>query len=803
MLRNYFKIGWRNLRKNKIYTLINILGLAVGLTFTLLIGSYVWEEWQVNADLRNIDNQYIIQSKWKQPNMGIEITTLAPLAKTLKEQYPNLVANYYRFDGIKTIVSKGDKHFREDIQLGDSTLLTMYGLPLLAGNPKTALNGPNSMVIPVQLAQKYFGRTNVLGETLTIDSFSGSRKEFMITGVLDKIPQNSVIDLLIENGTPILLSVSSMAFFNRGQLENWNNVYIVNFLELKEGITKDDLKGPIARTLATNAPEYLRANVEIYLTPLKEFYRQANNGLIQKTVLTLSIVSIFILLMAIVNFVNISIGSSTSRLKEIGVRKVLGSKKAQIIGQFLAESLLITFFSLIVSLIFYQVLRPFFGEILGKEIKSLLAFAPSFALVLVVSTFLIGILAGAYPAFALSAFPSIDSMKGKLKSVKENVLFRRLLIVSQFTIALFVFGGAVIISQQVNYFFNKNLGYNKESMLWIPLPRDWTPAGIQKMETLRNEMARLPKVAAASFAYEIPNGKTGFSSGLFKAGSDSTNAIAMNVLQTDEKYAETYQIPMATGAFFYAKKGTFNSEQIVINEAAAKALGFKNAEAALGQKVRLQGFFQVFTIHGITKDFHFTSMHQTIQPLAFVHLKNTNVYRYLTLRLQPTNLSESLAALEQSWNHLAPGTPFEFTFLEDTLHKLYQSEVRLKKAAQLATFLAIIIVLLGVVGMVSLSVARRTKELGIRKVLGASGVSLVMLFLKEFLAVSAVAALISFPMILTAMNQWLQNYAYRIEMSWISFATIGIIFGTLIILLVGFQTFKATLMNPTQSLRSE
>lgn len=802
MLQNYFRIGWRNLRKNKIYTLINILGLAVGLTFTLLICSYVWEEWQVNADLRNIDNQYIIQSEWKESDMGLGITTFAPLGKTLKEQYPNLVANYYRFDGIKTVVSKGDKHFREDIQLGDLTLLTMYGLPLLSGNPQTALNSPNSMVIPVQLAQKYFGRTNVLGESLTIDSFSGSRKEFMITGVLDKIPQNSVIDL-IEDATPILLSASSMAFFNRGQLEDWNLVYIVNYLELKEGVTKEDMKRPIAKTLATNVPENLRANVEIYLTPLKEFYRQANNGLIQKTILTLSVVAVFILLMAIVNFVNISIGSSTSRLKEIGVRKVLGSKKAQIIGQFLAESLLITFFSLIVSLIFYQVLRSFFGEILGREIKSLFAFGPSFALILVLLTVTIGILAGAYPAFALSAFPSIDSMKGKLRSVKENVLFRRLLIVSQFAIALFVFGGAVVISQQVNYFFNKDLGYNKESMLWIPLPRDWTPAGIQKMETLRNEMARLPKVVSASFAYEIPNGKMGFGSGLFKIGGDSTNAVTMSVLQTDEKYAETYQIPMATGEFFYAQKGTFNPEQIVVNEATAKALGFKNAGAALGQKVRLQGISQVFTIHGITKDFHFTSMHQTIQPLAFVHLRNNNVYRYLTLRLQPTHLSETLTALEKNWNRLASGTPFEFTFMEDTLQKLYQSEIRLKKAAQLATVLAIVIVFLGVVGMVSLNVRRRTKELGIRKFLGASGIGLVMLFLKEFLVVVVVAAFISFPLVFFSLNTWLQNYAYRIEMSWLSFAGVGIVFGLLIILLVGFQTFKATLMNPTESLRSE
>lgn len=802
MIQNYFKIGWRNLQKNKTYTLINILGLAMGMTFTLLIGSYILGELHVNAGLRNIENQYIVQSKWKEPNMGLNITSLAPLGKTLKENYPHLVANYYRFDGIKTVVSKGDKHFREDLQLGDSTLLTMYGLPLLAGNPKTALNTPNSLVLPVELAQKYFGRIDVLGESLIIDSFSGSRQAFMITGVLDKIPQNSVIDLL-EDSTPILLSLSSMPFFDRGQLDNWANVYIVNYLELKEGVKKEDLTGPIAKTLALNAPENIRANVEIYLTPLKDFYRQTNNGLIQKTMLTLSLVSIFILLMAITNFINISIGSSTSRLKEIGVRKVLGSKKGQIIGQFLAESLLITFFSLIISLVLYSTLRSFFGEIVGKEVKSLLVFTPSSLLVLVSFVFIIGILAGAYPAFVLSSFPSIEAMRGKLKSVKENVVFRRLLMVSQFTLALFVFVGAVIISQQVNYFFKKDLGYNKEFIVWIPLPRDWSSEGIQRMETIRNEMARLPQISAASFAYEIPNGKTGFRSGFFKVGDDSTHAIAMDVLQTDEKYAETYQIPMVAGTFFYAKRGTFNPEHVVVNEATAKALGFKKPEAALGQKIRLQGDPQMFSIQGVTKDFHFTSMHQTIQPLVFLHVKNTNVYRYLTLKLLPANLSKSLAILEQNWNRLAPGTPFEFNFMEETLQKLYQSEVRLKKAAQLATTLAIIIILLGVIGMVSLSVARRTKELGIRKVLGASAVSLVMLFLKEFLVVSGLAAFIAFPLVFFSMDTWLQNYAYRIEISWLSFVGVGATFGVLIILLVGFQTFKATLMNPKDTLRSE
>ena len=800
MFQNYFKIAWRNLMKRKFYSLVTIFGLSVGMTFTFLIGSFVWGELQVNKDLRNAGSQYMLKSKWKKADMGVDIATLAPLGKALKETYPNLVANYYRFDGITSTVSKGDKHFKEEFQIGDSTLLTMYGFPLLHGDAATALNEPNSVVLPYNIAIKYFGITDVVGQTLTLDSFSGQKGEFMITAVLDKLPHNSVANL-VDDRTPIFLPPGSMQFFGRGDLENWSNTYIVNFIELKPGVAQESLIKPIQQLIATNTPASVSQNLEVELVPLSDLYWEANNGLVQKTVLTISTVALFILFMAIVNFVNISIGSSSARLKEIGVRKVLGSLKIQVIRQFLTESILIALLSLILSLFLYEVLKSYFTEILGKTLPSIFLSGPYFILAAIFLALITGLLAGIYPAFILSSLPSVDSMKGKLKSVKENIFFRRMLIASQFTIALFVFVAAAVISQQVSYFFNKDLGYNKEFIFSVTVPRDWSAEGVQKMETIRKEMARLPEVTEASVSYEIPNGRNGFSAPVYKLGQDSTQAVFMPVLQADENYAETYKIPMVSGQFFQSVQQ--NADEVVVNEETLKAMNLGNTASAVGQKLKLQGFNQTFTIAGVVKNFHFESMHQTIRPLAFLHIKTVNNYRFLSFKVSNGNVGKSVAGIEKKWNQLLPDAPFEYTFMDDTLHKLYKSEVRLQKASQVATILAMVIVLLGILGMVSLNVSKRTKELGIRKVLGASALSIIILFVKEFLYVMGISMLISFPLVILSMNKWLQNYAYRIQLDWLTFAYVGLIFGIVIAVLVGLQTYKAAMMNPVKSIKTE
>lgn len=802
MLHNYFKIAWRNLLRRRFYAAVNIFGLSVGMTFAFLIFSYVYGELRVNMDLRNAGAQYMLTSKWKKADMGLNITTPAPLGKSLKDNYPNLVANYYRFDGVSATVSKGEQHFKESIQIGDSTLLTMYGFPLLHGHAATALVKPNSLVIPYEKAMKYFGKTDVVGQTLLLDSFSGKKSEFMITAVLDKLPYNSVSNLT-GNEQSIFMSPDGMQFFGRGEFGNWANIYIVNFIELKQGVRQEALAKPVLQLLRTNTSELIQKNLKVELVPLKNLYREANNGVVQKTVLTLTTISLFILLMAIVNFVNISIGSSSSRLKEIGIRKVLGSMKGQVIRQFLAESVLLTFISMIISLFLYEIFRSYFGAVLGKVLPSIFqlpayTFLFPFALALVT-----GLLAGFYPAFILSSLQSVDSMKGKIKSIRENLFFRRLLISSQFSIALFVIISSAVISRQVNYFFDKDLGYNDEFIFSVTTPRDWSPQGVQKMEAVRKEMLQLPEVSNAAVSYEIPNGKTGFSAALYKAGQDSTQAIYLPVLQTDENFAGTYSIPMIAGHFFQSEQQTYVPGRIVINEEAVKKLGLESATSAVGQQLRFQGAAQVFTVAGVVKNFHFESMHQSMRPLAFQQLQAFNNYRYISFRIRPGNIGPSLAAIENMWKQLLPDTPFEYTFMDDTLHNLYQSEVRLKKASQLATALAIAIVVLGILGMISISVAKRTREVGIRKVLGASVSEIMIIFVREFIFLMAVAICISFPLAFLSMDKWLQNYSYRIEMDWATFAWTGLAFGLSITALICLQTYKTALMNPVKAISGD
>jgi putative ABC transport system permease protein len=801
MIRNYFKIAWRNLQKRKFYSLVMIFGLSVGMTFTFLIMSYVWGELKVNQDLRNADNQYIVRSWWKNPDMGVDMATLGPLGATLKADYPNLVANFYRYDGITVAVSKGEKHFREDVQTGDSTLLAMYGFPLLHGDAKTALKRLNSVAITEEKALKYFGKTDVLGETLTLHNFIGGKQEFQVTAVLKNLSNNSVTHLL-PKPAEVFIPLSSLDG-RKGAEENWDFPYMITYIELHNGVTPKELEKAFAQTITTHASANTKANLEVYLTPLKEYYQEANNGLVQKMILTLSGVTLFILLMAIVNFVNISIGKSSSRLKEIGVRKVLGSRKIHLIGQFLAESIILALFAMFLSILFYEIFRTPFSDILGKPLSSSLSLFPYSLLMPFSCALLIGLLAGIYPAFVLSAISSIDSMKGKLKSIKENILLRRVLVASQFIIALFVFAGATIISGQVNYFFNKNLGYNKESLVSIAVPRDWTPAGLAKMEAIRDQFSQLKEVSNVSLSYEIPNGNNGGHSGLYKSGQDSTQAIHTQFLSTDEQYADTYQIKIVAGKFFNVNQGAYQPNRIVLNQAATKALGYRSPEHAVGQQVRVHNVPGLLTIDGVAADFNFESVHQAIKPLGFFHVSGGNTFRFLTFRLNPANLGESMAVLENKWRELMPDAPFEYAFMDDTLQKLYQSETQLKKASQIATILSAVIVLLGVLGMVSLNVVRRTRELGIRKVLGASEMGIVMLFLKEFLLVMAFAMLISFPLAFLAMKRWLETYAYRIQIGWEPFAMVGLGFCLIVTLLVCLQTTKAALMNPVKSLRSE
>jgi len=799
MIKNYFKIAWRNITKNRFYSAVNILGLSAGIAFTLLVAGYIWNELQVNEDLKNANRQYIIQSKWKDPNQGFYLATLGPLAKALRETYPNLVANYYRFDGISSNISKGDKSFRENLQIGDSTLLDMYGFKLLNGNAKTALLNPFSVVITCDKAKKYFGKTDVAGQTITIENFSGSKHDFKITAVLDKFSKNSVTSFVDDYPGDFYVSTANLDFFGRNM--SWQNFYIVNYIELQKGVNPKDLEKPIAHLIKQNAPPQIAADLTPYLLSLKDYYLTSNNGLVEKMLYALSAIALFILMMAAVNFVNMTVSRSAARMREIGIRKVLGGLKKQLIIQFLIESVLIVFFSTLIAVVIYSSTQNLFSNILGKPVPSLTDFPMHFVVFPILFILLVGFISGIYPAFILSSLKSIDSLKGKLNSIKENVLLRKSLIVFQFATAIVAFIGAIIISKQINLFLSKDLGYDKDYVLAAQAPRDWTPQGVQKMENIRNLFATMPELKGAAFSYEIPDGNNSGDAKIYKYGSDSAQAISALALTTDENYLNVYKIPIKAGAFFEGRR--LDSGKVIINEAAIFALGFKTAADAIGQQIRVPSDPTVFTIKGVTSDFHFSSMQQKVAPIVFFNVHFAPIYRFFSFRINPGNINASVEAIRKKWNALMPGAPFEYKFMDETLAKVYQTEMRLKKASYTATGLALIIVLLGVLGLISLSIQKRTKEIGIRKVLGSSVAAIILLFIKDFFWVTIVAGFIACPLAYIIMDKWLQEYAYRVNITAAPFIISVVCLGLLTVLLICGQTIKAAIANPAKSLRTE
>ena len=802
MFQNYLKIAWRNLRQRRFYSLLNITGLAMGLTFALLIGAFIWGEFQVNQQLRNASQQCLVQSRWKEDNMGMPITSLAPVGPALKAQYPTLVANYYRFHGVSATLSKGDNHFRESIQIGDSTLLTMYGFELLHGNPRTALTAPNAIVITEAKALKLFGQTDVLNQSLTVETPQAGKQAFMVTAVLKALPPNSVSQLLPE-ANEVFMSLGSLPSFG-ADLSSWQNPYIVNYIELQPGVTPADLDKPLANLLKTNAPPEIQQNLTAYVTPLTDYYLHSNNGLVRRMMVTLTVVGLFILLMAIVNFVNLSLGSASTRLREIGVRKALGSLRLQLTAQFLVEALVLTGIAAVLSIGLYMLFRPLFNEVVGKVTPSLIELPGTFGWLLLLLTLMVGGLAGGYPALYLSAYSSVDSLKGKEKSAREGQWFRRGLVTIQFAIAIFVFVGAVIVSRQVTYFFNADLGFKKDAVLTVSsLPRNWSPEGVAKMETARDQFARLPGIGSASLSFEIPNGNVGNSANLYPEAKDSTQAVSVKLMTTDENFAQTYQINLLAGRYFHYGQGSFDSSSVVINETAVTNLGYRDPDAAVGQAVRFQGNPRAFRIRGVVKNFHVGTMHEAIGPIVVMHIENRPVYRFFSFRLASTEPKTTIAAIEQKWRELFPDAPCNYAFMDQTLQKLYQTELQLEKAAYVATGLALFIVLLGIVGLVSLSVSRRTKEVGIRKVLGASVANIVVLFLKEYAWILVIANLLAWPLIYLVISDWLADYAYHTTITWSPFVQVGISLAVLTSIVVSVQVIKAALLNPVRSLKSE
>jgi ABC-type antimicrobial peptide transport system permease subunit len=516
-------------------------------------------------------------------------------------------------------------------------------------------------------------------------------------------------------------------------------------------------------------------------------------------VVVLTMIAIFVLLMVVINFINISIGRSTSRLKEVALKKTFGTGRQMIIRQFLLESLVLTLFATIASLFIYQGSKSLFAGILGTAFPSVWRLAPGEWTYLLVITLSVSILAGFYPAVVVSNSNLVSAVKGKLDSAKGSIALRRVLLITQFSLAIVVFICAVNISNQVRYLFNKDLGYEKEQLLIVTaLPKQWDSAGVARMETIKQEMLKLTGVKGVSISFEIPDrvpfGKWEV---LAPKSSSADGQITLSLVTADEDYAKTLGLKLVNGNFFeHGKDG------IVLNESAVRQLG-ETPDRVVGKKIKTIGGGDGIPVRGVVKDYNYSSLHNQISPVGFLHVSTNNTYRFLIVKLAAGNMARNLDAVKEKWKMMSPNTPFNFSFMDEKFAALYKTELQLQKASRLATVLNMLIVLLGITGVVAFMLQKRLKEIAVRRVLGARSIDIIVMFLKEYAGLIVVANLIAWPIAFFVSERMLEQFVYRINQNAFSYFMAIMLVGVLSFVIVSLQCFRTASANPVKNLKTE
>lgn len=620
----------RNMGRHRSYAAITITGLTAGITFALLIGVFIRGELQVNKDLKDVERLYLLEVDNQKADANLPpFFVPARLAPTATEAYPNLFERCYRFYDRGITISKDDRNLRIQSMIGDPTLLEMFGFKVLHGDQRTALSAANAIVITEKIARQFFSRADVAGESLTISTESGGRQEFRITAVIaDLQEKNSVTDFM-NMDAQVFLSLEAANNFNVPIPDNWN-ASIITYLKLAPATTSAKAQSILNELLKEDAPEAISENRTVNLTPLADYYLVTNHGAVRKLMISLAAIVIFILVLAITNFINISIARSFSRLREVGVRKAIGGVRIQVVIQFLSESLSFAVFSGGLSLILYETLRGYFGTILDTTLPSLIELDAGFWLCTAGGIVFTGLLAGIYPAIYLSSTRTIESLKGKFRSVKATIRFSRGLIALQFLIAIFIFTVSIIFAKQISWFMEADLGYDHSRVLVVSsVPRIWNEEGMNRMEAARAEFLSSSVIRSASLSWGAPNFNfSPASARVYRPGTPVDEGILTTMSAADEAYDEVYDLTLTDGKFLFEDGHIRRAGQVVLNESAQKALSVQ-----VGDKVSVEGSPDELTVAGIVRDFNFESMHQDIKPVALVHPRDFRSFRYFSFRL--------------------------------------------------------------------------------------------------------------------------------------------------------------------------
>lgn len=793
MIKNYFLTTVRSLLKSKGASAINVFGLSVGMAFFILIVLFVYHELSFDRFHVNADRIYKITEDLKTENeMLFQATSSPPMGPTMQQDFPE-VEKFVRFNQWNLLVVRGDKQFYQpECLLADSTLFDVFSWKLLKGNPKTALVDPYSVVLSEEMAIRFFGDEDPVGQSLTMDN-----EEFKVTGVVKAAPSNSHIsfDCFISFSTWSTdhKEAETRAWF-------WNGFYTYLLLRDKDdiGAVRGKMGAFISRHMEKGGMYYedlpLVALTDIYLSKQRT-WENGKRGSINN-IYILSVIAIFIILIACFNYINLTTARASRRTKEVGLRKVLGAQRRSLLGQFLAESMLISVLSTALGTGIAWLLLPSFQEMAGTSFSFNIIPSAYFYAGLAALALLLGLISGAYPALIISRFHPLQIFRPSAMGMFSHQYFRKILVTTQFVISIVLVAGTWVIYDQLNYLHNMNLGFVKEATMILRTNGD---AEIREhRETIKQELSKIPGVVSVAQSQSVPG--RGSVNNLYteiemEDGKMSPTNINSNGV--DHDFIPAFGIEMLAGRNFSRDNAADDTAAFIINETAMKDFGW-TPEQAVGKKVNQQG--KRGTIIGVTKDFHYLSLHHDIAPLLITMSKYLGPF---SIHVKSDNIPATVAELDKAWKTLAPQVPFTYTFLDEDYDRLYQADAQLAKLARVFTGLAIVIGCLGLLGLTSFSVDRRVKEIGIRKVLGASVPSVVMLISKEFIYLISLSFLVAVPVIYYLAGSWLENFTERVSINVFSILLSGVAVLAVAWITISFLTYRAANANPTEALRNE
>ncbi|HTB27263.1 MAG TPA: ABC transporter permease [Puia sp.] len=806
MFKNYFKIGIRSLLRNKFFTAINIFGLTLGMTTCLLIMLYVQNE--MSYDRFNKKADQIVRVVFRGSIQGEkmkEAMVMPPVAQTFKSEYPEVLeATRLRNYGSPRI-TYGDKTFKENaFAYADSNFFEVFTLPFLKGNPKTALLEPNTIVISESVAKKYFGNEDPIGKVLI---FKDLNTNFKITGVMRDMPVNSHFQFDL---------FASMASFPQSREFSWMTSEYYTYLVLPKGYDYKKLEAK----LPADVEKYMGSQLQkamgmtytqfrqkgnelgLYLQPLMDIHLHSDLNLELgpvsdiRYVYIFSVVAVFMLLIACINFMNLSTAGASKRAREVGIRKVLGSLNGQLVRQFLLESLLLTSFAFLLSLILVFWTLPILNKLSGKNLSFNLLSNPWLLPGLLLFAIVTGLLAGSYPAFFLSSFKPVTVLKGKIASMGKTVSLRSGLVVFQFFISIVLIIGTIIVHKQLSFIQNEKLGYNKDQVV-IVQEAYWLG---KNQEAFKQKLLLDPRVVSISSSGYLPAGKTYNNNFLIYADNNSDQLVKTLKYNVDYNYIQTLGMEMADGRNFSKSFGT-DSLGIIINEETAKAFGW--GKNALGHNLTSQdndGTKLSYHVIGVVRNFHFKSFHEPISPLVMV-LNDNN--ENIIVKTNTKDVAGLLNTMKKNWNDLKGEVPFSYTFLDDRFNNSYESEQKIGLILSIFAGVTIFVACLGLLGLATFTAEQRTKEIGIRKVLGASIVNIVSLLSIDFIKLVFIAFIVATPVAWYMMNKWLQDFAYKTNISSWIFLLTAVLAIAITVITVSFRAIRAAVVNPVDSLRSE